>query len=327
MRDYLSDLASCTLCEWKCRVNRLEGERGVCGVGRPIVASCTLHPAPPRSYTVFLGGCNYRCLGCQNWQVAYNPSRRGYVDPEDLARKAYSALESPRGRRMGADRLFFSGGSPTPSLPYVERVVREARKLGPVKVNYDTNGFLTRESLERVLDFANSITFDVKAYHDDVHRALTGAPVGPVLRNAQFVAEWAPEKIWEYRVPIIPGVNEGEARRIAGFLAGIDESLPLNFLAFRPNFILEDHPGATRETMERVVRVAREAGLEDVSWSGKTGISGKLSGDTAGEYETRGARLAGGIAKSRGCRTHPRNCGACKPRACPIAEYRPARST
>ena len=50
---------------------RLAGEVGVCGIGLPQVALRTLHPAPPESYTIFMAGCNFRCLYCQNWDIAH----------------------------------------------------------------------------------------------------------------------------------------------------------------------------------------------------------------------------------------------------------------
>ncbi|MBS3816037.1 MAG: radical SAM protein [Candidatus Thermoplasmatota archaeon] len=333
MNGYLQELEDCELCEWRCGVNRLEGEKGVCMLGRPKVASTTLHPAPPQSYTVFMAGCNYRCLNCQNWTIAHHPEQdpsiRGYVDPKVLAEEAVNKIKSKRGKAIGADRIFFSGGSPIPSLPYIEKVVEEARKLDTdIKVNYDTNGYLTETSLRRVLGFTTSITFDIKAYRDEVHRALTGAPVQPVLRNARYVAKNAKEKLWEFRFLLIPKINEKDVEPLAKFLVEIDEDLPLNFLAFRPNFVLEEHKGATRAMMERAVKTAKKAGLKDVSWSGRTGISGKIPKKMLEKYEKKGAKLGGMIAKKNGCVTHPRDCGNCSEYAsCSIKRYRPTSRT
>lgn len=302
-------------------------------MGEPRVASCMLHPAPPESYTVFMSGCNFKCLGCQNWPIAHYPDSgsniRGFVEPEALAQEALNAINSPEGRLMGADRIFFSGGSPTPSLPYVEKVVEEARKLEKnVKVNYDTNGFLTPESFKRVLKFTTSITYDIKAYHDDVHRALTGAPVEPVLRNAKYLAENAKEKLWEFRVLLIPQLNETEIKPIVEFLAEIDEELPLNFLAFRPNFTLENHPGAPTKIMWKAVQVAEDAGLKNVTWSGRPNLPGIPLEGKASEYEREGAKLVGYHAKKIGCITHPRDCGDCElQQRCPIKNYKASRRT
>jgi pyruvate formate lyase activating enzyme len=333
---YMRELSSCELCEHRCRVNRVAGEQGVCRMTLPVVSSCTLHPAPPRSYTVFTAGCNFKCLNCQNWSISQYPDNRmpvdGYVEPSVLAREAEGALASDAARFMGADRIFFSGGEPTIHLPYIEAVVAEARELEPsVKVNFDTNGFMTESSLERILDFTNSITFDIKAFYDDTHRALTGAPVDPVLRNAETIARTAPEKLWEYRITVIPGVNEEDVRPICRFLSRLSRDVPVCFLAFRPNFVLENHPGASAELMVRCASVASKAGLRNVTWSGVTDIPGAFRGtvdrDVVDCYGRTGSRTAASYAFDLGCETHPRDCGSCPSSDdCTIKRHIPTRS-
>lgn len=330
--DYLEELSECRLCAWECGVNRLAGERGVCRMGIPAVASRTLHPAPPQSYTVFMAGCNFRCLHCQNWDIAHVPDSGarvdGWVEPEELAREAVAALTSARGQFMGADRIFFSGGSPTPSLPYIEEVVRQARKLNPdTKVNFDTNGFMTTRSLHRILDFTTSITYDLRARDDEVHREITGAPVEPVLRNARIVGD-RPEKLWEFRILLIPGINQTQVRPLAEFIAEMDPDLPVSFLAFRPNFVLEDHPGATRELMQKAVAAARDVGLRNVDWAGRPGLSGQRLEPADIDLTNAGARQAAAYSLAVGCQTHPRDCGHCpQQHECPVKSYRPTRRT
>jgi pyruvate formate lyase activating enzyme len=332
MPDYLHELENCCLCEWRCGVDRLVGERGVCRIGIPEVAAAMLHPAPPASYTVFLAGCNFKCLNCQNWEIAHYPDTRepirGFVDPGSMAEEALAAIQSVKGRVIGADRIFFSGGSPDPSLPYVEEVVREARKRDSrVKVNYDTNGFMTQESLARVLTISTSITYDIKAYHDDVHRALTGAPVAPVLRNAAEIARTAPEKLWEIRFLVIPGITVDEVGPVAAFIADINHTIPFNLLAFRPNFILEHHPPAIQYLMEEAVREARAAGLTNVRVHGYPGVTGERPKDRSSPEREGGAVLARSIAERAGCPADFRDCGSCRlQQNCPIKTYRARRS-
>jgi len=303
--DFLEALTKCELCEHRCKVNRLAGETGVCRVTMPAVASATLHPAPPESYTVFMAGCNYKCLNCQNWTISQYPDnglrQRGFEDPRELAEECVDQLTSLSAKLMGADRIFFSGGEPTIHLPYIEKMVEEARKIRPdTKVNFDTNGYLTEQSLERVLGFTTSITYDLKAYTDEVHLALTGASSKPVLRNIKPLTE---------------------------FIAGIDPSLPVCFLAFRPNFALENHPGAGRSLMDRCVEMAKDSGLENAYWSGSTGLPGmtmNVESETKGKYVSEEARLAASYAHSAGCKTHPRGCSTCTSnQACAIKKYIP----
>ncbi len=330
--DYLQELSECRLCEWQCGVDRLAGEVGVCHMGVPMVASRSLHPAPPQSYTIFMAGCNFRCLYCQNWPIAHYPDSatgiEGWIEPQELAEQAEVALRSTVAQLIGADRLFFSGGSPTCSLPYVEEIVRCAREIDPdTKVNFDTNGFLTVRSMERVLDLATSITFDLRAWDDEVHREMTGAPVEPVLRNARIVAAH-PDKLWEFRILLIPGINEDQVQPLAEFIAELDPYLPVSFLAFRPNFVLEDHPGASTQQMRKAVDTAQKAGLHNVDWAGHPGLPGQRREPANLALAAPGARQAAAYALAAGCRTHPRSCGDCSQQQnCPVKRYRASRRT
>jgi pyruvate formate lyase activating enzyme len=328
------DLRECRLCEHRCEVDRLAGELGVCRVGGPVVASRTLHPAPPESYTVFMAGCNFKCLNCQNWTISQYPDNGlavdGYVEPESLAKESIEALRSYSGRLMKADRIFFSGGEPTAHLPYIEAVVTAARRTNPsYRVNFDTNGYMTEASLRRVLRFATSITFDIKAFDDEVHRAITGAPVAPVLRNAEIIAHEAPDQLWEFRITVIPEINEGDIKSLCHFLAGISKDLPVCFLAFRPNYVLDTHLGASEELMNQCVALSHEAGLGNVSWAGRTGLPGMHTRrfTWSDVYVNRGARVAASYAEAVGCETNLRDCRNCSSQHdCPLKGYIPKRS-
>ncbi len=330
---YLRDLKDCKLCEWSCGADRLAGEMGVCRMALPEVASCTLHPAPPRSYTVFTAGCNFKCLNCQNWEIAHYPDNkslvRGWVDPKALALECVHELGSLVAKLMGADRVFFSGGEPTIHLPYIEEVVREVRELDPnARFNFDTNGFLTRDSFRKVLDFSTSITYDIKAYTDEVHRVVTGAPAEPTLRNAEELGRNR-EKLWEYRVLVIPKITSREVEPISEFIASIDPSLPVCLLSFRPNFALENHHYASKKIMNECVETARRAGLENVYWSGAVGREKevKITGMDK-RYQSDCARLAGSYALKAKCPSHPRNCGSCKlNQKCSLKQYTPKITT
>jgi len=309
----MKELESCQLCEWRCNVNRLKGELGVCRVGLPEVVLSTLHPAPPASFDAFMAGCNFKCLGCQNYRISMLHEKGEYIPPEEWAELGLAALNSWEGRRINADRLFFTGGEPTCSLPWVEAVADYAN----TKVNFDTNGFMTADSLERVLAFSNSLTFDIKAFSDDMHRLLTGAPAKPVLRNVEYTVENALEKVYEFRVVVIPGLVE-EAVNIAEFLASLSEDAPLCYLAFRPNFVLDEARGITLPELEEAVEAAKGFGLKKVDWAGLPGIPGKKEG----------ARDFQELAAKAGCtKVETKRGRVCTCTECALMKYNPKRRT
>ncbi len=86
-------LFSCELCPRRCRVNRLAGELGFCGVGdRARIASYNPHFGEEQplvgchgSGTIFLAGCSLRCCFCQNYDISHHPDEGIEVDAQAFA--------------------------------------------------------------------------------------------------------------------------------------------------------------------------------------------------------------------------------------------------
>jgi pyruvate formate lyase activating enzyme len=178
-----------------------------------------------------------------------------------------------------------------------------------------------------VLVFADSVTFDIKAVDDEVHRALTGAAVSPVLRNAERIGKDHPEKLWEFRVLVIPDVTDQEVPGVCELIASIDPELPVCFLAFRPNHVLDHHPGASEQLMKHCLEVARQKGLRNAHRAGFPGIDGRgsLPDPAIVEfYDSPAAHLAASYARSAGCTTNPRSCVDCELQ-CSMRSYLPTR--
>ena len=82
----------CRVCPRGCRVDRLAGESGLCGVGRhAVVASYFAHFGEEDclrgrhgSGTVFFAGCSLRCVFCQNFRISWTAAGE-VASPERLA--------------------------------------------------------------------------------------------------------------------------------------------------------------------------------------------------------------------------------------------------
>ncbi len=121
-----NDLENCKLCAWECGVDRLAGEQGVCMMGLPEVASCQLHSASPQSYTVFCSGCCFKCLNCQNWEIAHYPRIQSKIKGFGASRKLMEEAVN-LARKTGLENIHWAGLSEIfgvyPSIPqrFVDR--------------------------------------------------------------------------------------------------------------------------------------------------------------------------------------------------------------
>jgi pyruvate formate lyase activating enzyme len=290
---------ACRLCEWNCGVNRNE-DVGVCNVKLPEIAYTCLAESL-ESYSITLLGCNFRCLYCNAYRLSQYPDTnwfyRGYVDPRELADEAVEKL-----RGAGIEKLGFTGGEPTIHLPYVEEVIKRVKESIPeLKVTFTTNGFATEASMKRIVDMCSSITLEINAFHEDMHLALSGAPVEPVLRNAEYLIKHK-DKVRALKTVVIPKINDTEVEEIAKFIASVDPSIPYHLIGFRPSFMLYYHPGPSSSELESIARRCKNY-LETVKWGG---IYPTESG-----FNESGAALAMNYAERAGCIRKDRNCGVC----------------
>jgi putative pyruvate formate lyase activating enzyme len=77
-RRALEELRDCCACPRNCHVNRLEDRQLICRTGRyALVSSAFAHYGEEDclrggrgSGTIFFGGCNLRCVFCQNWDIS-----------------------------------------------------------------------------------------------------------------------------------------------------------------------------------------------------------------------------------------------------------------
>jgi pyruvate formate lyase activating enzyme len=113
-----------------------------------------------------------------------------------------------------------SGGEPLAQCDFTLEVLR-ACKTREIHTALDTCGFASWAVLDSVRPYVDLFLYDLKLLDDARHRAVTGAPVGPILANLQALSERG--HAIRLRVPVIPGVNDDDenVRRIAAFAASL----------------------------------------------------------------------------------------------------------
>lgn len=159
----------CTLCPVACGADREKGA-GRCGVAGLTVAKYYLHPyeEPPVSHkngsgTVFFGGCNLRCVFCQNYELS-RAERGKKVTPGGLA-DIFRALEE-----MGADNINLV----TPD--HVSRLVGEALSIykPAIPVVYNSSGYCKVSALEEIDPLIEVYLPDVKFCSPALSERYTG---------------------------------------------------------------------------------------------------------------------------------------------------------
>ena len=132
---------SCRLCPRQCGVNRLKGEKGVCGAtSRVKVYSAHPHfgeekPLVGRhgSGTIFFSHCNLRCCFCQNWEISHRGDG-SYMSDESLGRMMADV------QGLGCHNINLV--TPTHVVPNIVQGLRSAIRLGlRVPLVYNTGGY------------------------------------------------------------------------------------------------------------------------------------------------------------------------------------------
>ena len=199
---------------------------------------------------------------------------------------AYGALEIKGERVMSsavvrkAERLmpFFrhsgggitlTGGEATYQPEFAASVLRECRSRG-IHTAIETCGAAPWKVLEGLLVDTDLLLYDLKLIDDEAHRRWTGASNHRILENAKLAAAHSNVEV---RIPLIPGVTDGEEnlRRIFAFMrrAGLRcaSLLPYNPSTAAKYEWLGRSLTIGGETQKRgqlaaALEMAREAGVE-----------------------------------------------------------------
>lgn len=108
-----------------------------------------------------------------------------------------------------------SGGEPLLQADFTAELLAACRETG-IHTALDTAGAVGWESLARTLPFTDLYLFDLKAWDESLHRELTGVSNVRTLANFRRLADLARVRV---RIPVVPGLNDGEIPALATFLA------------------------------------------------------------------------------------------------------------
>jgi pyruvate formate lyase activating enzyme len=281
----------CHLCSHGCVIK--DGRRGICGVrencggvlktlvyGRiiashidPIEKKPLYHFWPESlSYSVATVGCNFKCIFCQNADIAQMPTdhkgaiRGGYVSPEEVVDAAVKSK---------CKSISYTYTEPTVFFEFAYDTSKRAHAKGIQNV-FVTNGYMTPEALDMISPYLDAANVDLKAFTDDFYKTYCGAKLAPVKET--LIQMKSLGIFVEVTTLIIPGLNDGkqELEGLAAFIAdALGTETPWHISRFHPTYKLMDRPRTPVETLILARDIGLKAGLKYVYTGNVPGENGE----------------------------------------------------
>ena len=213
----------------------------------------------PGSLWLSLGtlGCNFRCPGCQNWDIAHARMDLGKYEVEHITPQESIDLA----KRHNCKGISWTYNEPTIWFEYTLDSAKLAKE-NDLLTNYITNGFITPEALDLIGPYLEAFRVDIKGFSDEFYKKMCNVDD---FKGILEVTKRAKEKwgMWvEIITNVIPGYNddEGQLKAIASWIKNdLGEFTPWHLTQFVPHLELSHIPATPVSALEK----AREIGLKE----------------------------------------------------------------
>lgn len=219
-----------------------------------------------KNLAVFYHGCSFDCLFCQNWTHKQKIRDKERISPEELASYVDEKTSC----------ICYFGGDPTPQLPHAIKTSQKAieKSKGKIlRICWETNGSMNPLFLEEMVELSLSsggcIKFDIKAFNENLHKALCGVSNLLTKKNFERIAQWISKRpeppLLIASTLLIPGyIDENEIRDISRWIASLNPNIPYALLGFYPQFFFNDLPTTSRTFAFKCKDIAEKEGLRKV---------------------------------------------------------------
>jgi len=263
IREAYRRLAACDLCPHDCGVNRVKGERGLCGAGfLPKIASANIHKGeePPisgnkGSGTIFLSGCSLKCVFCQNFPISQLGNGKE-VTTKELAGKML------RLQRQGVHNINFV--TPTHFLPQILAAIWLAVPDGlQLPVLWNSSGYEKVDALRLLENVVDVYLPDMKYSDDKPAGNLSSAPGYTDLNRAAVTEmfrqvghlELNPDGIAVkgliLRHLVLPGGLAGTSDSLCWIKQNLGQESHISLMKqFFPAHMASDYPGIDRKVTD-----------------------------------------------------------------------------
>ncbi len=262
----------CNLCPHNCIIS--EGKRGNCRVRKNIngelfaetygqICSAGFDPIEKKPlYHFFPGsiifsvgsiGCNLHCKFCQNWEISQSsPDEFPYlksVSPQKIVKSALKKNEN-----IG---IAYTYNEPTVWYEYMLDIAKLAKKENLKNVMV-TNGFINQEPLEKLMEYMDAFSVDLKAFTEDFYKNMSSAKLHPVKETLKTLHK--NNKHFEITNLLITDENDDEKvfeEMVKWIASELGNNTVLHISRYYPTYKLTNKPTSVK-TLLNFYEIAKE---------------------------------------------------------------------
>ncbi len=212
-----------------------------------------------KTLSIGLGGCNVRCLYCQNWQQSQEMPDK--LKTFDLTPGQAVAAA----KKKDLDTIALTYTEPVAFLEYALDVARAAKKA-KLRVVVATAAFVQTKPLLELARYVDAFAISLKGFDEAFYYRALGIHLEPVLEAIKAVK--MKTKCWLELVNLLVPTYNDQADQIGKMVRWVRRELggnvPLHFARFVPMYKLTNLPRTPVQTLEAACTAAGKAGLRYV---------------------------------------------------------------
>lgn len=219
-----------------------------------------LHHYYPGAQTLSIatGGCNMRCLYCQNWQISQKK-------PEEVKTFSLTKEEATEGARStGVKALAFTYTEPVSFLEYAKTIAKYAKPRG-IKSVCATALFINEKPLKDLCRYIDAFAVALKGFSETFYQKVCGEPLKPVLDA--IITLKKQRKWFEIVSLLVPTYNtsDKEIKEMCQWVRRyVGKDTPMHFSRFVPRFKLKHLPQTSVQDINRACEIAQAEGIQYV---------------------------------------------------------------
>jgi pyruvate formate lyase activating enzyme len=235
---------------------------GGTGAGYPKFARSAGSEYGYYNLAIFLYGCNFNCLFCQN--ISHKK-----FSFEDVVSTRHLIDKTHENQKISC--WCFFGGSAEPQLPFAietSRIALEEMQNRLLRICFEWNGCgnqrLVREAAELSLKTGGNMKFDLKCFSPSLSYVLSGVSNRRAYDNFEMIAKefykQRPDNpVLTATTLLVPEyIDMIEIELIAKFIADLNPEIPYSLLVFHPDFMMTDLPVTPQKQVVECYKAAKK---------------------------------------------------------------------